>query len=59
MEKVVALCDTCLEPSNEMINVRYPAATVLLDLSASENCIEKVGYLIYKRNLMEVVLREL
>lgn len=46
-------------PHYDLVQVRYPAATVLLDLTASENCIERVGQLIMERNLMDVVLREL
>lgn len=32
---------------------------MLLDLTASENCIERIGQLIMQKDLMEVVIREL
>ena len=32
-----------LEPHNDLKTIKYPAATVLLDLTANENCIEKVA----------------
>lgn len=42
-----------------MIQIKYPAATVLLDLTANEACIEKVAHLIKQRHLFDVIVREL
>ena len=55
----MTLCDTFLTSNNDIILVRYPAATVLLDLTASESCIERVSTLIMQKNLIPLVLREL
>ena len=41
------------------MEIKYPAATVLLDLTANENCIEKVAKLIKDRNLFDVIVQEL
>lgn len=59
LEPIVCLCDRFLASSHDLVSVRYPAATVLLDLTASEDCIERVGTLIMQKNMIEVVLREL
>jgi hypothetical protein len=48
-----------LQPNNDLILVKYPAATVLLDLTANENCIEKVAHLIKEMNLFDVIMKEL
>ena len=47
-------CDTF-----EMTKVKYPAATVLLDLTANEQCIEKVAKLILQKEMLPVVVSEL
>ena len=44
---------------NDMVTVKYPAATVLLDLTANESCIEKVAELVKKHDIFDIVLREL
>jgi hypothetical protein len=59
LEAVVDLCCLFLQPQHDMFKIRYPAATVLLDLTASENCIERIGMLIMERDLMKVVIKEL
>ena len=43
LDRVVHLVDTFLQPPNDLIQIKYPAATVLLDLTANEQCIEKVA----------------
>ena len=43
----------------DIIQVKYPAATVLLDLTASELCIEKVAEMVMQKNLLSVVVSEL
>ena len=48
-----------MKPQNDLITVKYPAATVLLDLTANENCIEKVAHLIRSKDLFDVIMREL
>ncbi len=59
LDAIVDLCDIFMKDSNDLILVRYPAATVLLDLTANEQCIEKVAQLIMQKNLVFVVLKEL
>ena len=44
---------------NDMISVKYSAATVLLDLTANEYCIEKVGQLIKEKDLFTLIKNEL
>ena len=44
---------------NDLIKVKYPAATVLLDLTANEACIETVAQLIKSKGLFDVVMHEL
>ncbi len=53
------MVDMFLHPNNDLIQIKYPAATVLLDLTANENCIEKVAHLIKERNMFEVIMSEL
>ncbi len=48
-----------MQPNNDLIQIKYPAATVLLDLTANEQCIEKVAKLIEQRDLFKVIIREL
>ena len=48
-----------LNPSNDLIQVKYPAATVLLDLTANENCIEKVASLIKEKDIFDMIINEL
>jgi hypothetical protein len=43
---VIEMVETFLLPENDLIQIKYPAATVLLDLTANEHCIEKVAHLI-------------
>jgi hypothetical protein len=42
-----------------MTAVKYPAATVLLDLTANEQCIERVAKLVLQKEMLEVVVSEL
>jgi hypothetical protein len=48
-----------LNPNNDLIQVKYPAATVLLDLTANENCIEKVAQLIKEKDMFDMIIKEL
>ena len=48
-----------LNPTNDLIQVKYPAATVLLDLTANENCIEKVAHLIKEKDIFDMIISEL
>lgn len=60
LTQVISLVDTFMRTTTfDLIQVRYPAATVLLDLTANEQCIEKVGTLIQQKNLLTVVIKEL
>jgi hypothetical protein len=45
------MVDLFMASHNDLISVKYPAATVLLDLTANENCIEKVAHLIKSKDL--------
>ena len=52
LTKVVNIVDYFLKRSNsDFISIKYPAATVLLDLTASESCIEQVAKLIHQKDL--------
>ena len=53
------MVDLFLAPHNDLITIKYPAATVLLDLTANENCIEKVAHLIKEKNMFDIIMREL
>jgi hypothetical protein len=59
LKYVIEMVDLFLSPENDLIQIKYPAATVLLDLTANESCIEKVAHLIKQRNLFDVIIREL
>ena len=48
-----------LSSQNDLIQVKYPAATVLLDLTANENCIEKVAFLIKEKDIFDMIISEL
>lgn len=48
-----------MQSDNDMVPIKYPAATVLLDLTANEQCIEKVAVLIMKHNILQIVVSEL
>ena len=59
LRNVIEMVDYFLRPGNDLIQVKYPAATVLLDLTANENCIEKVAHLIKERDLFDIITAEL
>lgn len=59
LHSIVDMVDLFMAPQNDLISVKYPAATVLLDLTANENCIEKVAHLIKTKDLFCVIIREL
>jgi hypothetical protein len=59
LKNIVELVDLFMQSKNDLITVKYPAATVLLDLTANENCIEKVAFLIKDKDLFDVILIEL
>ena len=46
LNKVIDAIDAFLQPNNDMAQIKYPAATVLLDLTANEDCIEQVAELV-------------
>lgn len=48
-----------ISPHSNLLQVKYPAATVLLDLTASEMCIEKVAQMVQQKELLQVVVKEL
>lgn len=56
LKKVVELLALYMNPNNDMSDVKYPAATVLLDLTANEECIESVAKLIVKHDILSIVL---
>ena len=53
------MVDLFMRPENDLISIKYPAATVLLDLTANEACIEKVANLIKDKDLFDLILDEL
>lgn len=53
------MVDLFMQSSNDLITIKYPAATVLLDLTANEGCIEKVAHLIKDKDLFDIILIEL
>ncbi len=57
--KIIEMVDLFMQPHNDLIMTKYPAATVLLDLTANEGCIEKVAHLIKERDLFNVIIVEL
>lgn len=59
LKHVIEMVELFLAPENDLIQIKYPAATVLLDLTANENCIEKVAHLIKDRDMFDVIIREL
>lgn len=59
LHNIVDMVDLFMLPHNDLIQIKYPAATVLLDLTANENCIEKVAHLIKQKDLFQVIIREL
>lgn len=48
-----------MSPQNDLVTIKYPAATVLLDLTANETCIEKVANLIKEKQIFNIIIREL
>jgi len=48
-----------LPGEEEILSIKYPGATVLLDLTANEQCIEKVAQMMKERGLYDVIVREL
>lgn len=56
---MIELVDLFMASENDLISVKYPAATVLLDLTANEGCIEKVANLIKDKDLFDVIMHEL
>ena len=50
LPQVMALVQTFMT-GNDLNEVRYPAATVLLDLTANEECIEQVGLMMRQGTL--------
>ena len=60
IDMVVNLLRTFLcESSNTSSKIKFPAATVLLDLTANEACIEKVAVLVKDLNMFSFILNEL
>ena len=59
LDQIVYNCSRFMQPENDMVTIKYPASTVLLDLTANEQCIEKVAKLIRKYDILAVVIQEL
>lgn len=59
LSQIVFHCNRFLQSENDMITIKYPAATVLLDLTANEQCIEKVATLVMQHNILQIVTQEL
>ena len=59
LKQIVEMVQLFLQPDNDLIQIKYPAATVLLDLTANEQCIERVAHLIKQKDLFKVIVEEL
>ena len=59
LNDVVGACSLFLRRHNDLQSVKYPGATVLLDLTANEEIFERVASLMGKYGLFKTVLYEL
>lgn len=60
LKNIIEMVDLFMRtPHTDLISIKYPAATVLLDLTANEGCIERVAHLIKDRELFDVIIEEL
>eukprot|EP00347_Sterkiella_histriomuscorum_P003729 403363170 len=59
LKNIVEMADLFMQSNNDLVTIKYPAATVLLDLTANEGCIEKVAHLIKDKDLFDIILVEL
>lgn len=59
LRNIIEMVDLFMQPTNDLIQIKYPAATVLLDLTANESCIEKVAHLIKERDIFDMIISEL
>lgn len=60
LKKIIDYIDIFMRTTNfDTLMVKYPAATVLLDLTASEICIESVAVMVKNKDLLTVVIKEL
>jgi hypothetical protein len=59
LQKVVQMLDIFMQTKNDLVSIKYPAATVLLDLTANEQCIDKVAKLVKDMDLFKVIIVEL
>ena len=48
-----------MQMDNDMLTIKYPAATVLLDLTANESCIERVAEFIKEFKMLAMIIEEL
>ena len=48
-----------MQPHSDLRTILYPSATVLLDMTANENCIEKVAGMMMRHDMFEFVLHQL
>ena len=48
-----------LPGDEQILTIKYPGATVLLDLTAIEQCIERVAQRMKDRGLYDTIVREL
>jgi hypothetical protein len=59
LDEIMSYVDIFItSPLLSMLQVRYPAVIVSLDLTASEMCIERVSQMVKNKNILKVVFRE-
>lgn len=59
LNQIIFQCNRFMQMDNDMMTVKYPAATVLLDLTANETCIERVAELVMHHDMLGIVIKEL
>ena len=59
LNPVIETCGIFMQPDNDMPEIKYPAATVILDLTANESTRDEVADLIQEYNIVPIVKSEL
>ena len=60
LDQVIDKCGHfMIQNNNNFLEIKYPATTVLLDLTASEQCVHKVASKLSQLGIFSVVLNEL
>ena len=59
LDEVVSACGLFLQRSNDLLSIKYPGTTLLLDLTANEEIFQRMPKLMHKYGLFDAVLYEL